>query len=64
VAEQEGISKKMKGKRRIVAKTYFNNNVLYHLQIYERNCFHEWITIATTTSKEAAQKWVMEAPAA
>jgi hypothetical protein len=47
----------MKGKRRIVPRCYFNRNILYLLQIYERNCFKQWVTVNCTTNRDAAEKW-------
>jgi hypothetical protein len=50
----------MKEKRRVVARSYFNANILYHLQIFERNCFKQWITVNSTTDEAAAEKWKSE----
>jgi hypothetical protein len=44
-------------KRRVIGKTYFNRNVLYLLQVFERNCFKCWVTVANTTDKNFAERW-------
>lgn len=48
--------KEMKGKRRVVTKSYFNSNQLHLLQIYERN-LKQWVTVNSTTNLDSARKW-------
>ena len=51
------MSDEIKGKRRVVSRSYLNENVLHHMQVFERNCFKAWITVNTTTNQAAAEKW-------
>jgi hypothetical protein len=47
----------MKGRRRVIEKNYLNNNPIFLLQIYERNCFRAWLTVKVTTKRDVAYVW-------
>lgn len=47
----------MKGKRRVLRRTYLNDNPIFLCQIYERNCFKAWVTVKVTTDGEFAYVW-------
>ncbi len=51
------MSPEVKGKRRVNAITFRNLHVLYKMQVFERNCFREWVTVAMTTDYDYAILW-------
>ncbi len=54
------MSPQIKGKRRVNAMTFPNLHVLYKMQIFERNCFKEWVTVGVTSDYDYAIKWSKE----
>lgn len=43
--------------RRTIERRYFSSQPLYLLQVFERNFFKDWVTVAVTTDKAFARRW-------